>query len=37
MPSCIMKLMEIVVCSPGLRTIAPMVGTGGQQPSITST
>ncbi len=37
MPSCIMKLIEIVVLLPGLRTIAPMVGVGGQHPSTTST
>lgn len=36
MPSCIMKLIVKVDCSPGLRAIAPMVGVGGQQPSSTS-
>ncbi len=33
---CIMNCMEIVVFSPGLRTIDPMAGVGGQHPSMTS-
>jgi len=37
MSPCIMNSMESRVDSPGLRTIAPMVGIGGQHPSLTST
>jgi hypothetical protein len=32
-----MNQIDMVVRSPGLRTIEPMVGIGGQQPATTST
>ena len=36
-PACIMNCMDSVVVAPGLSTIEPMVGVGGQHPSKTST
>jgi hypothetical protein len=37
MSPCILNSIEIVVLPPGCRTIAPMVGVGGQHPSTSST
>lgn len=38
MPACMEKTVDLIlVLSPGLRTIEPMVKLGGQQPSRTST
>lgn len=36
-PACMVKATVTVVDSPGLRTIEPMVGVGGQHPSFSST